>query len=64
MLGMKQNKETMEQAGYVYIKNVGDGGHLLRDKETGKLELWFCNKGHASYGIKWRNTDLEFARSL
>jgi hypothetical protein len=36
----------------------------LKDIETDKLEVWFANKGHASYGIIWNNTHLEFARSL
>jgi hypothetical protein len=32
--------------------------------ENGKCELWFSNKNHASYGIKYKNTDLEFCRSI
>ena len=55
-------KESMTAAGYTYVRPLGEGEHLLKD-DDGKLEVWFSNKGHASYGIKWKNTDLEFARS-
>ncbi len=56
-------RETMKEAGYVHHKNLGDGQHVLKRVSDGKLEIWFCNKNHASYGIKWRGTDLEFASS-
>ena len=56
-------RETMEQAGFRYCGFDRDSGcHILEDIETSKRELWFANKGHASYGITWRNTHLEFAR--
>ena len=57
-------KETMKQAGYTYVKCNRDGrSHVLRD-DCGRLEIWFNNKNHASYGIIFKNTHLEFARSL
>jgi hypothetical protein len=56
-------KMTFAQAGYSYVKMLSKGTHVLRDNETKKLEVWFCNKNHASYGLIWRNTHLEFARS-
>ena len=56
-------RETMREAGYTYGGKHSSGGHILID-ETGKRELWFANKGHAGYGIVWRNTHLEFARSI
>jgi hypothetical protein len=56
-------RETFKQAGYVSCKSLGKGEFLLTDA-TGKKELWFSNKHHASYGIKYKNTDLEFARSI
>lgn len=56
-------KETLKNAGYTYIKCNQDGTHLLRD-DTGKLEIWFNNKNHASYGLIFKNTHLEFARSF
>ncbi|HCJ52976.1 MAG TPA: hypothetical protein DHV25_04650 [Candidatus Kerfeldbacteria bacterium] len=58
------NRETLKQAGYTLAASLGDGEYILRESDTGKLELWFANKGHASYGIKYRGTDLEFARSI
>jgi len=56
--------ETLKQAGYRHIHCIGNGCHILQDIETGKYEKWFCNKNHASYGIIYKNTHLEFACSL
>lgn len=55
--------ETMEQAGYKFIRKDNENGYLLRNLNTNKLEWWFANKNHASYGIAFRGTHLEFARS-
>ncbi len=57
------NYETMKEAGYTHDCTLGKGEHVLRDKE-GKAEVWFANKNHASYGIIYKNTHLEFARSF
>ncbi len=54
-------KRTFKQAGYTYIKYLGDKYHLLRDPD-GITEVWFSNKNHASYGLIYKNTHLEFAR--
>jgi hypothetical protein len=56
-------KETLKQAHYTYVKYLGNGEHLLRTEE-GTNEIWFANKKHASYGLIYKNTHLEFARSL
>lgn len=56
-------KETLKQAGYTYLRKWAKGIHVLMD-DGGKLELWAVNKNHASYGLKWKNTHLEFMRSL
>lgn len=56
-------KETFKQAGYTYVKNLGNGEHLLRNSDGG-LELFFVNKNHASWGLKYKNTHLEFAHSV
>jgi len=62
-------RETVKEAGYRYVSFDKDlGGHVLgysdpRNVEE-KFELWVANKNHASYGIKFKNTDLEFACSL
>jgi hypothetical protein len=55
-------KKTFKEAGYTYIKYLGDKSHLLRGPE-GKNEVWFSNKNHASYGLIYKNTHLEFAHS-
>lgn len=56
-------RETLKEAGYTKIESVGKGQFILTD-ESGKEEVWFANKNHASYGIKYKNTHLEFARSI
>ena len=64
---MTPKRETMQQAGYEYVKFIPGQGHVLRDVnriDTASLELWVANKNHASYGIIYKNTHLEFARSV
>jgi hypothetical protein len=56
-------KETFKQAGYSYVKFLGDGDHLLKN-EFGNLELFATNKNHASWGLVYKNTHLEFVRSM
>lgn len=58
-------RETMAAAGYTHAwHDPALGGHVLRDNDTGSLELWVANKDHASYGIVYKNTHLEFVRSV
>lgn len=61
---MTPKRETMKQAGYIHHAYRPGEGHVLRDASTGNLELWVANKGHASYGIIYKNTDLEFVRGF
>lgn len=56
-------RETLKEAGYIKIEKSGYNEYILTD-ESGKREVWFSNKNHASYGIKYKNTDLEFVRSI
>lgn len=56
-------KESLKTAGYKYIGCIGHREHVLQDTATGNCEIWFSNKNHASYGIIYKNTHLEFARS-
>lgn len=56
-------KEHWKTAGFISAKPQGNGEVLLTDAH-GRKEIWFCNKNHASYGLIYRNTHLEFARSL
>lgn len=53
----------MQQAGYEFVRKDEANGYLLKNLNTNKLEWWFANKNHASYGIAFRGTHLEFARS-
>ena len=63
-------KQTLKEANFKYIKYLGDGEHLiyddskLGDKNNSKYEVWFSNKNSASYGLIFKNTHLEFARSV
>ena len=58
--GMKM-KDSFKKSGYTYLKFLGNGEHLLKN-EDGIMEVWFNNKNHASYGLTYKNTYLEFAR--
>lgn len=56
-------KETLKQAGYTYVRfSERLQAHILKDGD-GKLELWVANKNHASYGLIYKNTHLEFVSS-
>ena len=57
-------RETLKQADYSYVSYEGNKQHVLRNTQTGELELWFSNKNHASYGLVYKNTHLEFARTI
>jgi len=59
------NRETMRKAGYKYVTSMSNNKeHILFNLNTGEFELWFANKHTASYAIKYKNTELEFAQSL
>lgn len=55
-------KETFKQADYTYYKKGIENEHFLKN-EDGEIEVWFNNKNHPSYGLIYKNTHLEFARS-
>lgn len=56
-------KETLKAAGYTYVEFRKRGSlHILRNSD-GKLEAWGANKNHASYGLIFKNTHLEFLSS-
>lgn len=58
-------RETMKQAGYEYVSyEPRAAAHILKDTATGNLEVWVANKNHASYAIIFKNTHLEFVRSV
>jgi hypothetical protein len=58
----KINKWDMAKEGYTYLKYLGNKEHLLQNID-GNCEVWFANKNHASYGLVYKNTHLEFAHS-
>lgn len=58
-------KQTMQEAGYRHIKTLNNGLHALESlSERGTVEIWAANKNHASYGIKYKNTHLEFCSTM
>jgi len=56
-------KETMQKAGYKYGGYMGHGEHVLVPVDGRPAEVWASNKNHASYGIIYKNTHLEFCRT-
>lgn len=57
------NYKTFKEEGYTYLKNLGDGQHLLQTSE-GTKEVFAANKNHASWGLIYKNTHLEFCYSI
>lgn len=57
-------KQTLKEADYSYVKSIGNGQHILKDNKTKNKELFFVNKNHANWGIKFKNTHLEYGRHL
>lgn len=53
-------KQTLKQANYIHKKYLGSKTHLLLDVNSNKLELFYSNKNHASWGLTYKNTHLEF----
>ena len=53
-------KETLKQAGYTFIRRIDKGIFLLKDNTTGIIEMFMANKNHASWGLIYKNTHLEF----
>lgn len=57
-------KETMKESGMTFMGKCMNAGEYILKNQDGKLEIWFSNKNHSGYGIKFRGTHLEFARSV
>ena len=57
-------KQTLKEAGYIYMDKLCKGEHILKNIETNKLEIFAVNKNHSGWGLKFKNTHLEFCRSL
>ena len=56
-------KQTLKQAGYIYMMH-DRGEHYLGNVATGEVEVFTANKNFAGWGLKYKNTHLEFVRSL
>lgn len=54
----------LQANGYTYVRfDKEERCHVLRN-EDGELEKWFARANHASFTLRWRNTDLEFASGI
>jgi len=53
-------KETPRQANYRHVKYLGSKKHLLLEISQNQLELFVARKNHASWGLIYKNTHLEF----
>jgi hypothetical protein len=60
---MQPLRETFTQAGYKYVMQGLDGTHILLNLNTKEFERWAKNLHHASYGLLYKNTHLEFCGS-
>jgi hypothetical protein len=56
-------KETFKRAQYTYVKYLGNKEHLLKN-ERGENEIFASNKNFSGWGLIYKNTHLEFCRSL
>lgn len=56
--------QTPKEAGYKYVGKWGDKEYVFLNIHTGVKEVFACNKNHAGWALKWRNTHLEFCWSM
>lgn len=56
-------KEFFHSAHDQYQKYLGNRTHLLSDKSTNGLEVFFTNKNHAPWDLIYKNIHLEFPSS-
>lgn len=58
-------KQSFKSAGAKYIGSIGNREHVIRMGFNGDytFEVWASNKNHASYGLTFKNTHLEFCRT-
>lgn len=57
-------RETLEQAGYIMLGKVSNGGYVLYNKNNQTYELFHSNKKTTGWAIKYRNTALEFCCTI
>ena len=54
-------KESMNDAGYKFVKNLGVGRAVFIETAENSLpEIWQKNNGHASWGFHFNKSDWEF----
>jgi hypothetical protein len=54
-------KQTFKQANSAYLYYDTDTKeHMVWDKDTKEIEVYVARKNHASWGLKYKNTHLEF----
>jgi hypothetical protein len=56
-------KETLKESGYTFVCKLKCGGILLHNINGNVYEIFYPRKNHASWGIRYKNTHLEFART-
>lgn len=56
-------KKTAAEEHYSFVRYERKGVAIFRDNGTGRFERFMANKGHASWGFRWNNTDWEFMSS-
>lgn len=60
----EQRYQTIREAGYEYVEFRQESGlHILREPDSGQLEAFVANRNHASWGLIYKNTHLEFVSS-
>jgi len=61
---MTNKKQTLKEANYQFMGMSDDNYYYrLLNLDTKCTELFVKNKNHASWGIKYKNTHLEFCAS-
>jgi hypothetical protein len=58
-------KETLKEANYTYLSyHPRTQLHFLKNNDTDIIEVFAANKNHASWGLIYKNTHLEFLYSI
>lgn len=62
---ISENYETMKEAGYKYLSYTpSTKEHILLHTKTNKKEIFVASKNFSGWAIIYKNTNLEFCRSL
>lgn len=59
-----QKRQTLKEAGYVFIKDNCNGSVVVLQKEFNSYELWQLNDDYAGYVLDIYGFGYEFVRSL